>query len=156
MTGRPSSFTQAVADEIVERLSKGEPLAAICRDEHMPTDRTVRNWREADEAFASAIAGAREVGFDQIAADCLRIADTPLIGEERTTKDDGKVEVREGDMLGHRKLQIDTRLKLLAKWDPKRYGDRLDLNHSGSIDTMDPETRQAEIDRLLAKRNGAD
>lgn len=26
-------------------------------------------------------------------------------------------------MLGHRKLQIDTRLKLLAKWD-RRYADR--------------------------------
>lgn len=24
----------------------------------------------------------------------------------------------------HLKLRIDTRLKLLAKWDPKRYGDK--------------------------------
>jgi hypothetical protein len=31
-------------------------------------------------------------------------------------------------MLGHRKLQIETRLKLLAKWDPKRYGDKLSLS----------------------------
>ncbi len=132
--GRPSSYTQEVAAEIVDRLSKGEPLAAICRDDHMPTDRTVRNWQAADDAFASAIAGAREVGFDQIAAECLRIADTPLIGEERTTKDDGKVEVREGDMLGHRKLQIETRLKLLAKWDPKRYGDKVALTGGGPGD----------------------
>jgi hypothetical protein len=27
-------------------------------------------------------------------------------------------------MLGHRKLQIETRLKLLAKFNPKKYGDR--------------------------------
>ena len=39
-------------------------------------------------------------------------------------KADGSTEVRRGDMLGHRKLQIETRLKLLAKWDPKRYGGR--------------------------------
>jgi hypothetical protein len=30
-------------------------------------------------------------------------------------------------MLGHRKLQIETRLKLLAKWNPKKYGDRVQL-----------------------------
>ena len=30
-------------------------------------------------------------------------------------------------MLGHRKLQIETRLKLLAKWNPKKYGDRTTL-----------------------------
>jgi len=31
------------------------------------------------------------------------------------------------DMLGHRKLQIETRLKLLAKWNPKKYGDRVTM-----------------------------
>jgi hypothetical protein len=31
-------------------------------------------------------------------------------------------------MLGHRRLQIETRLKLLSKWDPKRYGDKIDVN----------------------------
>ena len=30
-------------------------------------------------------------------------------------------------MLGHRKLQIETRLKLLAKWNPKKYGDRVTM-----------------------------
>jgi hypothetical protein len=28
-------------------------------------------------------------------------------------------------MLGHRKLQIETRLKMLAKFNPKRYGDKV-------------------------------
>ena len=32
-------------------------------------------------------------------------------------------------MLGHRKLRIDTRLKLLAKWNPKKWGDRMALDH---------------------------
>jgi len=42
-----------------------------------------------------------------------------------TTDDGEKKTVREEDMLGHRKLQIETRLKLLAKWNPKKYGERL-------------------------------
>ena len=31
-------------------------------------------------------------------------------------------------MIQRAKLRIDTRLKLLSKWDPKRYGDKLDIN----------------------------
>lgn len=131
--GRPSVFTQAIADEIAERIAKGEPLAQICRDEHMPGVTTVWQWEKDKPNFSEAIAQARVAGYDQIAADALIIANTPLEGEETTTKADGGVEVKRGDMLGHRKLQIETRLKLLAKWDPKRYGDKTDLNVTGNL-----------------------
>jgi len=36
-------------------------------------------------------------------------------------------------MIEHRKLRIDTRLKLLAKWNPKKYGDKQAIEHSGEI-----------------------
>jgi hypothetical protein len=35
--------------------------------------------------------------------------------------------ITEEDMLGHRKLQIETRLKLLAKFHPTKYGDKVML-----------------------------
>lgn len=131
--GRPSKFTPKIAREICERLSKGEPLAVICRDDRMPHPNTVRSWMAAHEAFSVDIARAREDGHDWIAADCLRIADTPMEGVEITKLPNGKTEKKVGDMLGHRKLQIETRLKLLAKWDPNRYGQRINQHHSGSL-----------------------
>lgn len=92
------------------------------------------HWRYRDEGFSGSIARAREEGFDMIAAECLEIADTPLMGVKTTVGKYGIEETRE-DMLAHRKLQIETRLKLLAKWDPRRYGDKLDVNarHTGRI-----------------------
>jgi hypothetical protein len=123
--GRPSSFTPALGRLICERLSKGEPLAVICRDENMPAVRTVSDWKLVDADFSAAFARAREDGYDALAAQCLEIANTPEVGEETITKADGGVEVRHGDMLGHRKLQIETRLRLLARWDPKRYGEKM-------------------------------
>jgi len=44
-------------------------------------------------------------------------------------------EVKQEDMLGHRKLQVETRLKLLACWDPRRYGAKVavDNKHSGAV-----------------------
>lgn len=121
--GRPSLFTDELAAEIVERLSKGEPLAQICRDDHMPHPSTVRDWQTKDEPFSLAIARAREDGFDAIALECLEIADdgsndTKLVGED-------KHEVCDSEWISRSKLRVETRLKLLAKWDPKRYGDKL-------------------------------
>ena len=123
----------AILAEVCERLSQGEPLAQICRDLHMPDRATVWRWAEADESVMQRIAQARVKGFDAIAEQCLVIADTPMEGVEVTTDADGVTEKR-GDMLGHRKLQIETRLKLLAKWDPKRFGDLQKVEHSGAVD----------------------
>lgn len=128
--GRKSTFRQATARAIIDKLSQGIPLAEICRKREMPAIRTVYDWQDEFPEFAAGIARARLDGYDRIAADCLRIADTPKLGTETTMKPTGR-ETRSGDMLGHRKLQVETRLKLLAKWDPKRYGERVTQEISG-------------------------
>lgn len=142
--GRLDTYTAAVAQAICEQLATGQNMVSICSADDMPCDRTVRTWVEKYPEFAAAIADARVRGFDAIAAECKAIADTPVDGIETTTRADGSVEVKRCDMLGHRKLQIETRLKLLAKWDPKRYGERLDLNHSGSIGISERMARAEE------------
>lgn len=121
--GRVSTYSDDVAFAIIEQITEGIPLAEICRMDSMPGLRTVYDWMETHKEFAARFARAREQGYDRIAADCLRISNEPLTGEEVTETPDG-VTIKRGDMLGHRKLQIETRLKLLAKWDPKRYGDQ--------------------------------
>ena len=133
-TGRPSKYTPELATEICRRLSDGEPLRQICRDGHMPAWRTVYDWQYKDDGagaagvgLSAAIARAREVGYDAIAEEALIIADTPVMGQKQVMGDD-KTYTTVEDMLGHRKLQIETRLKLLAKWNPKKYGDRVQLS----------------------------
>lgn len=115
-----------IEQEILQRLSLGEPLAQICRTPGFPHPATWRDWCRSDQKLAIAYAGAREDGEDLLAAQCLAIADTPAIGLREKVDENGViVEVTREDMLGHRKLQIDTRLKLLAKWNPKRWGDKV-------------------------------
>ena len=124
--GRPSKYGRELAEEIIQRLSEGEPLRQICRDNHMPEWRTIYDWMYRDPELAAAIARAREIGYDKMAEEVLQIADTPMMGQVQTIDDKGST-VRTEDMLGHRKLQIETRLKLLAKWNPKKYGERVAL-----------------------------
>lgn len=125
--GRKSTFSPEVAAKIVERLSKGEPLTIICRDDGMPCDDTVRNWAEADAAFSRDIARAREAGFDAIALEALAIADET---ERDTKKGPNDADVCNTEWISRSRLRVETRLKLLAKWDPKRYGEKIQQEHT--------------------------
>lgn len=131
--GRPSAFNEKTAMEICERLSNGESLRAICRANGMPPESTVRGWVLDDvEGFSAQYARARDIGLDALAEETLAIADTPVEGVRREETDDGYKEVRE-DMLGHRKLQVDTRKWLLSKLAPKKYGDKQHVEVSGKL-----------------------
>ena len=108
---------------VIAGLSCGTPLTVICREDDMPDPETVRNWMNADPELASAIARARETGFDALAEQALALID------EEPARVEGRIDP------GHvqwRRAQVDTRLKLLAKWDPKRYGDTSKLALTGA------------------------
>lgn len=137
--GRPSTFTPELALQIAERLSKGEPLAQICRDEGMPAVRTVSDWKRDHEAFSADFTRARDEGYDAIAADCLAIADETAFDTIKTDGDRANTE-----WISRSKLRIETRLKLLAKWDPKRYGDKLETTHKGTLGVTVNMTPQDE------------
>jgi hypothetical protein len=122
-----SKYTSALADDICRWIASGETLYEWCRN-HDISHQNVYNWLEAHADFAASYARAREIGQDVIAEQTLHIANTPILGQTEKINADGGVEITKADMLGHRKLQIETRLKLLAKWNPKKYGDKVELN----------------------------
>lgn len=121
----PFTYTPEARQKAVERvlagLAIGTPLTVICRAEGMPDDDTVRRWAEGDAELAGAIARAREAGFDQIAMDALAIADETAFDTKEGK--DGALTAN-SEWISRSKLRVETRLKLLAKWDPKRYGDK--------------------------------
>ena len=145
--GRPSKFTEAIADEVVTRLSAGETLRSICRDEHMPGWTAIYDWLHKNEEFSGRIARARELGEDAIAQECVDIADNAANDwMERLDKEKaGAGWLLNGDHVQRSKLRIDTRLKLLAKWNPKKYGDKVQQEMSGSL-TVHHEDVLAELE----------
>jgi len=131
-TGRPTKRSKAVADEICNRLSVGETLSSICRDEHLPARRTVIDWWGDDEEFSAQIARARDAGYDYISEDCMEIADNATNDfMERQEGEGAEAYALNGEHIQRSKLRIETRLKLLAKWSPKKYGEKTSLEHTG-------------------------
>ena len=123
---------RACADDLYIHLASGKTMAEFCRQPGRPILPRIYEALAADADLAVRIERARVIGYDVIADDCLKIADTQLLGR-RTKRSDAGVEIVEEDVLGHRKLQIETRIKLLAKWHPKKYGEKLDVEHKGAF-----------------------
>lgn len=125
--GRPLSYSKAIADSICEQIARGMSLASICKQAGMPPASTFRTWVIDDvDGLSARSARAYELGHDAIADDCLRIADEmPTMNPVTGAYDNGAVQ--------HKRLMIDTRMRLLGKWSPKKYGDKIDLNHTGKV-----------------------
>ena len=131
-------YTPEIAHEICRRLTEGETLKVICRDDGMPAESTVRLWAldnvkahpDDAEGFAALYARARLVGYHHLFDQILEIADTPQEGTVVKVTEKG-TETRTGDMIEHRRLQVDARKWMLAKALPKIYGDKVTAEVSG-------------------------
>jgi hypothetical protein len=132
-TGRPSKYTEELAAEIAQRLSDGEPLRQICRDAHMPHWTNIYEWMARDQDLSVRIARAREIGQDAIAEEIYREMMLEPEREERGRIDPGYVQLI--------KARAEIKLKLLAKWNPKRYGDRVTM----AGDAENPMRLQADV-----------
>lgn len=126
-------YSEEVASTICERIAEGESLRAICEAEDMPNKSTVFRWLADNASFRDQYAHARESQADSLFDEILAIADTPQIGEKRKVKEDGGIEISTGDMIEHRRLQVDARKWMASKLQPKKYGDKIDVAHSGDM-----------------------
>lgn len=112
--GAPSIYTPELAERICDQLACGVPLVKICRQEGMPSYSAVRKWEKTNPEFAALSARAKADGTHFLADDALMIADEPL----PTDPDAARTEIN------RRKLQIDTRMRLIGKWNSRAYGDK--------------------------------
>lgn len=126
--GRPLTFTQALADEICGWIAEGKTLRDFCRRDGAPSWRAVYVWLDKEEDFAERYGKAREMGFDAIAESTLEIIDTEpevIISEGGSRRD--------GAHVAWLKNRVEQRMKLLAKWNPKKYGDKVGVEATGNI-----------------------
>ena len=135
--GRPTTYTESVADEICERLAVGESLRSVCRDDNMPAIRTIFNWFRMHEGFLQQYARAKEESADALVEDCLDIADNQvkeqLVVDGTAVFDGGgnPVMVATQQSIAHAKLRVDTRKWKASKLKPKKYGDKMQQELTG-------------------------
>lgn len=140
---RPSKYSPQLAVAICDLLVDGKSLRTICSTAKMPSRSTVIRWLAENEAFRNQYARARELQADTLAEEILDIADKAVLGERLKKDGKGKVLERQtGDMVERSKLMIDARKWYAGKLQPKKYGERVALDH-GVQDNLADQLRAA-------------
>jgi len=116
VTGRKTTYTDKIGEEICERIAQGESLENICRDKHMPTSKGVRGWRRKIDLFGVNYTRAREDQGEYFGQRVNDIAELVLEGD--IPPDQARV-------------AIDAYKWTAARMNRGLYGDKQSHEHSG-------------------------
>ncbi len=119
--GRPSTYNAELAASILIRISNGESLRSITKDEGMPTQSSVYLWLLQKPDFSEQYTRAREEQADTLADEILAIADEA----PSEVVDDRGVSRTDSGWVSWQKNRVDARKWVASKLKPKKYGDAL-------------------------------
>lgn len=126
-------YSIEVVDKICQEIETSEKgLNQILNKPEYPTVSSFMRWLqdESKPEVRELYARAKRMQAEFIADQLIMIADDSSNDYDYT--DDGRV-VENREFVNRSKLRVDTRKWLLAKLNPKKYGDRVETEHSGEI-----------------------
>lgn len=133
MTGRPSDFTQDLADRICGEISTGRSLRSVCKEDWAPDASTVFRWLRINDPFREQYTHAKEESAEAFAEDILDISDDGTNDwVERQTRNGSYVALN-SEALARSRLRYDARRWLMSKLKPKKYGEKIEHEHKGEI-----------------------
>lgn len=121
--------------KVIRRLQNGESLRVILSDKGTPSRTAFYDWIDEDEKMAERFARASEIGDAVLMEETLEIARTPLFetieevgtfGDKTITKDN----------VQRSKLIIETIDKVLARRNPRKYGNKIDVTSDNAALNM--------------------
>lgn len=129
--GRPTIFTQDLADKICAQLAMGESLRTVCKADEMPSLQTIFNWFRTQKGFVEQYARAKEESADALTDEILDIADDGSNDWMEIHKNGYDSTVVDQEAVQRSKLRVETRKWIASKLKPKKYGDKVDLTSDG-------------------------
>ena len=128
--GRPEVYSDELAAHICTRLSGGESLRSICRQEGMPCQQTVYSWMFGKPLFLEQYTRAREEQAETHADAIVAIADETPDTTPVFDKDGNQIDIKlDSAYIQWQKQRIEARKWTAMKLKPKKYGDR--VTHAG-------------------------
>jgi len=131
---RPTSYTTELGEEICNEIATtSNGLDAICKNDKFPSSTTVYNWLndESKSEFLEKYTRAREVQADLLADQIISIADNHD-NDTIINPNTGAAQIN-AEWVARCRLQVDARKWKASKLAPKKYGDKVQTEHSGSV-----------------------
>jgi hypothetical protein len=134
---------ESIFSDICNRIEGGESLKAILRSDNTPSSQTFYKWLDADKNKANQYARATELRTEAMLDEIIDISDN--VGQDVITLPDGS-EVVNHAVIARDKLRVDTRKWAMSKMNPKKYGDKVDIDHTTKGDKIEQKTINLSID----------
>ena len=122
--GRPSDYTQELADRICGELALGKSMRKVCEAEDLPHVRTIFKWLRTNDEFRQQYETAKDEAADLFAEEIIEIADDSSGDRD----EDGK---SQKEYVQRSRLRVDARKWVASKLKPKKYGDKTQTEVSG-------------------------
>ena len=122
-------FRQDIADKVCAALTDGQSLRKACASEGMPDPSTVLRWVEQYPEFSQQYTQARARSYQLLADEIIDISDdssADLVETDNGSRFDA-------ERVARSKLRVDSRKWMLSKMLPKVYGEKVDVNHGGTV-----------------------
>ena len=113
-------------------LEEGASLRAAAESAKLGSEAAIRRLVLKDAHFATQYTRARDMALDRMADEVIAIADDQTLDPNA------------------RRVMMDARRWYLSKMAPKRYGDRIEYQHSITLDVQSLPT--AELELLVAQQ----
>lgn len=140
--GRPTKYSDKLADRICQKIAEGYSVRSICKEKDMVSMQTLFRWLRENDKFREQYAQAcKERSYAQ-AEEIIDIADNATNDYMEKLEGDGYIFNSEN--VQRSRLRIDTRKWLMAKMNPKVYGDKLDMTTNGNDIGVALSAKQAE------------
>lgn len=131
--GRPR-MSQDKLDTVLERMSNGETISQICREDGMPHRMTLYRHARADAEFSDKLARAREDQAEVWVDEMLEVAKD---GSNDWIEDDDGNRKLNGEHVQRSKLVVDTLKWIVAVNNAKRFGPKVKVEAEHSVDFSD-------------------
>lgn len=112
--GRPTAYTEKLAQEICMRILEGESLSKVCKAEDMPARSSVNKWLSENSNFSDNYVRACKIRRENRFEDLDDVVDS--------TED-----------VQRARLKVDVIKWQLSKEEPKKYGDKMQVDNTHRV-----------------------
>lgn len=133
--GRPSSYTEEMADKICALLVQGMSCNKISQLDGFPAKSVIYWWLSQHQTFLDKYTQALEIRSLTFLDEMADIADDGSNDYyEKKGKNGETFMAFDSEHVQRSRLRVDTRIKLLEKLQPRKYGAKVDMNHGVQTD----------------------
>lgn len=126
--GRPTKYTEELGEKISAAIMAGYSLRKICDGDDYPSVVTLFKWLSKDDhPFVNQYAHARRVQAEFLADQLIDLAD------DDSNDVTGELQMPNSVAVQRSRLRVDTRKWIASKLLPKKFGDKVEHEHSGEV-----------------------